>query len=222
MTYDTKHKKLTDLIAAEIAANPVELDGFQWCGLPQSVITAKLGFSVETLRRLIGKPPIVRKRRKGVTLLRVGKPGPKTNYDRAQIMSAIWRKLTGKQTTLHQFKCLLGLAGEWPEDHAVTLFKLPLWNFAFFSGAIKQHMDEANSIATADGKPLPYVKRFYEFPTIPYIRRFAFIVEQCVVDYPEEVETMLAEMNAAEAGKPVPTWCKAINPEAWKTLKPGK
>ena len=113
---------LVALIATEIAASSVELDGFEWCGLPQPVIAAELGFSVETLRRRIAKPPFGKKRRKNVTLLRVGEPGPQTNYDRAQIMSTIWRKKTGKATTLHQFYCLLGLAGEWPDGKQVDLF----------------------------------------------------------------------------------------------------
>lgn len=87
MSGNNKHlDTLAALIAAEIASAPVELDGCQWCALSQSAIVSKLGFSVETLRRLIQKPPIVRKRAKGVTLLRVGEPGPVTGQDIAKAM----------------------------------------------------------------------------------------------------------------------------------------
>ncbi|MEP9387259.1 hypothetical protein [Mesorhizobium sp. KR9-304] len=209
---------LRDLVAATIAASPYELDGFSWCALPQPEMAAKIGCSVETVRRIIRKPPFVRRRRKNITLVREGVPGPVTNYDRAQIMSSIWRKVTGKRTTIHEFHCLLGLAGEWPEGLQITLFKIVLWDWPFFMSAVKHHIDMELSVSSLEGKEPTLKKRFFAFPSITVMRRFAFLALEIAVDHSEQVDTMLAEMNAVEHGKPVPTWCKAHNPEAWKYL----
>lgn len=95
MAHTSKHgDSLQALIAKEIATEPIELEGQLWCCLPQPVMASKLGISVETLRRLISKPPIVRLTKKvsgkNVTLLRVGVPGPTTADDLAKEMSRVW------------------------------------------------------------------------------------------------------------------------------------
>jgi hypothetical protein len=176
------------LIAKCIEEAPIELDGFRWCGMPQSEMATALQCSVETLRRLISKPPIVRKRRMGMTLLRVGEPGPQTHYDLAQIMSAIFRKKTGRRTNVDQFNCLLGLAGEWPDGLQVELFKIAMTRWPEFMAGVNV---EAQII------------RRYEFPSISVIRRFHHIAVQMMTgDY-------------QESGKEPPPALKALNPGMW-------
>lgn len=86
---------LRKLVAGEIAANPYLLYGFDWCAMPQPMMAAKLGFSVETLRRLISKPPFVRVYReidgKKRVLVREGVPPPITPKHIANTMSKVWR-----------------------------------------------------------------------------------------------------------------------------------
>ena len=87
------------LVAAEIALNPFEHEGFQWAARPQEWWIEQLGFSVSTLNRLIRKPPFVRQTKqidgKNTTLLREGKPGQKTPRHIANMMSRNWRKRSG-------------------------------------------------------------------------------------------------------------------------------
>lgn len=101
-----------DLIASSIASAPYELDGFVWCQMRNEDRWKALEISRATYFRLIGKPPgnppfvsttrEIGEERRRTTLLRVGEPGPKTEYDYARMMVAVWRKWLEKNLPLHQ------------------------------------------------------------------------------------------------------------------------
>jgi hypothetical protein len=95
-----KHQQinaLAKLVAEEALANPFERGGYQWAAQPQLWWCDKLGYSVETLRRMIGQPPFVREQAsvdgKKMTLLRVLADGeaPKKTPERvANELRKIW------------------------------------------------------------------------------------------------------------------------------------
>lgn len=196
-----KVTSLRELIAAEIAVNPFEHEGFQWAARRQEWWTEQLGFSVSTLNRLIRKPPFVRQMKqidgRNTTLLRDGKPGPKTPRHIANIMSRIWRRKYDRPVTRVEYGCMIGLAEEWPDGHQVEIFKLVISNEGwpeFMAGVWIE-------IAKLDG-----VKRFYKFPTLTVIRRFHMVGVE------------LYQMNAQQkAGKS----SADISKPKSLTLKPG-
>jgi hypothetical protein len=196
-----KVESLRALIAAEIAVNPFEHEGFQWAARPQEWWTEQLGFSVSTLNRLIRKPPFVRQTKqidkKNTTLLREGKPGQKTPRHVANIMSRIWRKRYDRPVTRAEYGCMIGLAQEWPEGYQVEIFKRVISNEGwpeFMAGAWIE-------ITKLDG-----VKRFYKFPTLTVMRRFHTVAV--------ELYQMHAQQKAGKASADI------SNPKSLN-LKPG-
>lgn len=162
-----KPEAVRKLIADTIATAPFELDGFQWCALPQPVIASMLGMSVETLRRVISKPPFIRERThkdgKPVTLLREGVPAPMTHRHVANIMSRIWRKKYDRTVNKAEYGCMIGLAENWPDGHQVEIFKLAVKEWTEFMAGVHIQIE----LLGDEG-----VKRFYEFPTLTVMRRF--------------------------------------------------
>ncbi|RWC59481.1 hypothetical protein [Mesorhizobium sp.] len=247
----SKIEDLQDLIEGSIASEPYELDGFKWCKKSHPDRCAALGISDSTLRRIIRKPPFVSKCRviDGIktTLLRVGVPGPKTPYDLAQIMSAIWRKrLKARKTELelernvlekkvknlaapatlelgekieeierelgrlptvntrHEFGCLNGLAEVWPQGMQVEIFEIVLDDWPMFVTGAKLAID----LLASQGQPTVY--RYYDYPSIGFIRRFPNIA----VD--------MAVMKYQWAGKEPPAALKALFPKIWPKKFGGK
>lgn len=198
--HGSNKEALCMLIETVIASDPIELEGFIWAARPQDWWTAQLGFSISTLNRLIREPPFVRKRRKGMTLLRIGEPGPVTPYDLALSMSTIFRKRFKKQTTLLDFQCLLALASEdwpdgWPNGLEIELFKLVTSKEGWVEFMVGVKLIE----------PVP---KFYEFPVIPLIRKHHRVaVDMLVTRY-------------QEAGKLPPPQLQAITPHLYANLKP--
>jgi hypothetical protein len=175
-----------------------QLDGYVWTSRPQELLSAKLQISVATLRRYISKPPFVRKSRhvngKLTTLLRVGEPGPETDYDIAQKMSAIWRKKTSKKNTPKEFGCLIGLAQNWPKGHQIELFKICLNEWQDFMSAVDYW------IQTQEPDVDAVYKHYYKYPSITVMRRFHLAAME------------LAEMNAQSSGGPIKQYIKDYNP----------
>lgn len=198
-----KVESLRALVAAEIAANPFEHEGFQWAARPQEWWTEQLGFSVSTLNRLIRKPPFVRQTKqiagKNTTLLREGKPGQKTPRHIANIMSRMWRKRYDRPVTRSEYGCMNGLAEEWPDGHQVEIFKLVISNEGWpeFMAGVHIQVD----LLGHNGK-----KRFYKFPTLTVMRRFHAVALE-----------LYQMQQQAKAGKASPI---IGNPKSLK-LKPG-
>ena len=96
-------------------------------------------------------------------LIREGLSGPKTHYDLAQVMSAIWRKKFGKPNTKPEFGCLVGLAEVWPDGEQVDIFKIVLNDWSAFMAGAKIEMQ----LLGDEGRPL-----YYEFPSLTVLRRF--------------------------------------------------
>lgn len=162
-----KIEALRKLVAVSVAGSPYEYEGFQWCALPQSIIAGELGISVETLRRMISKPPFVRERThkegKPITLIREGIPGPMTTRHVANMMSRIWRKRYGRAVAKAEYGCMIGLAENWPKGHQVEIFRLVI---------SKEGWAEFMAGAWIEIEKLEGVKRFYKFPSLTVMRRF--------------------------------------------------
>jgi hypothetical protein len=191
-----KASQIAKLIADVINADPHHQDGFAWANRPQEWWSAKLGFSVETFRRLISKPPFVRERiidpstAKQVTLVRVGKPGQKTKKHLQNIMSAIWRKQMECNLPSKCFGHLAGLVDHWGHDRAVDIFKLVMNDWSRFMAGV--HMEIA--LLGDEGK-----KRYYRYPATSVILRFWSVgVEMYVMDQQAKAA------KDAEYGAPVP------------------
>lgn len=167
---------LRSLVLGQIATAPFQLDGFLWCALPQPEVAAKLGTSVETLRRLIRKPPFVRDRALvGGTItciIREGDPDVMTPRRMARILEKIWRDMTGIPTNAAQFGLFTGLAKDWPEGFQTALLKHVLSDWQLFMASVKFWIDLENMEADVENKPAKLYKRYYRFCSVVVIRRF--------------------------------------------------
>ncbi|MEP9371167.1 hypothetical protein [Mesorhizobium sp. KR1-2] len=242
----SKLETLCGLIAAEIAANPFHLDGYAWCAMPQPAIAAKLDFSVETLRRLISKPPIVRQTKKvdgkNVTLLRVGEPGPVTADDIAKEMS---RLLNGRRK-VHRTK--------WGEERQTILASMDMLQPAPISMGLKRVMRLDKLLALPrhttkrefgcmiglaeiwpDGHQVEMFKMVLKrWPIFMAGVKWAAVMEAETdeqvfnrhLEFPSvsvmrryaHVAIEMATMDAQEKGK-VPAWLKALTPGIWPKPK---
>ena len=166
------------LVVAEIAANPLELDGFQWCALPQPIIAATLGCSVSTVRRIISEKPFVRDwaligdAKVKTLLLREGDPNAMTPRRIAKALRNIWIEATGKAITPKDFGLLVGLAKDWPDGFQFELLKFVLADWQRFMSAVKWWIDMENIAADVEGKPPTLYKRYYRYPAINVVRTF--------------------------------------------------
>lgn len=196
-----KIEALRKLVAAAIDVNPYEHEGFQWCALPQPVVAGELGISVETLRRIISKPPFVRERThkdgKPITLIREGIPGPMTARHIANTMSRVWRKKYDRALSKAEFGCMIGLAENWPEGHQLKIF----WLVISDEGWAEFMAGVWIEIVKLDG-----VKRFYKFPSLSVMRRFHTVAV--------ELYQMHAQQKAGKASANI-SKPKSLN------LKPG-
>lgn len=195
----SKTEARQQLVSGVIASEPFELDGFQWCAMPQTDMAAKLDFSISTLNRLIRKPPFVRDRThregKPITLVREGQPGAKTPRHVANIMSRIWRQRFNRYPTRAEYGCMIGLAETWPDGRQVEIFKLIVspQGWAEFMAGVHIDVELLGDL----GK-----KRFYKFPTLSVMRLF----------HSRAVERYQMQQQSMKAGSTVP---KPI------TVKPG-
>ncbi len=158
---------LAKLVDARIKEQPFEFDGQTWAAAPQEWWAKQLGVSAVTVRRIIKMPPFIRNWAQvgGVVtaLLRVGEKGPQTDLDRAKVMRRIWFKKLGENehTTVGQQRwgCLCALAKMWGE-HAPSVFSTVLNNWPLFMSFVKHQPDWT-------------IPRFFQFPSISVMRRFA-------------------------------------------------
>ncbi|WP_155765378.1 hypothetical protein [Mesorhizobium erdmanii] len=181
---------LTKLIAAHIAKDPFVYDGHSWCALPQQDVASALAISVENIRRLIGKPPIVRdhthKDGKPIVLLRIGERGPKTKKQVQKHLANIWRSITGKTIVGRQFGHLGGMVDAWGLDKAPDILRLVLKDWSYFMAGV----DVAIAKLGDDG-----YKRFYEYPSTSVILRFNTVAVEMYIMHQQEKHGLNADIG---------------------------
>lgn len=173
---DRKSAKLVTLVNQMIADQPFVLDGQLWAARSQREWADILGVSVATLRRVISKPPFVRDRTHNsagyiITVLRIGKAGPKTPRHLANIMAKIFEKKTKRRPSNRGYGCLVGCAELWPEGHQIEIFKLVMNEWAKFMVGFRLALD-TNQIQPPNTKtyekPVEYLK--LQYPHLPTLR----------------------------------------------------
>lgn len=178
-TSNAKITQLSELIEKCIECEPFEHSGYIWAKRPQNLWKADLSWSVETLRRVISKPPFVRERivdpttGNQITLIRVGMVGPKTKKHVQNILSKIWRTKTGRDIVGVQFGHLGGLVDEWGLDNAPEILKLVLNDVpAFMAGA---------NIKIAELGDDGYRRYFKKFPPTSFVLRFNMVGKEMLL-----------------------------------------
>jgi hypothetical protein len=167
---DQPRDRLQAEVDLELDAQPFSRDGFLWAKRPQHWWVSRLAVSVETLRRLISKPPFVRKTITDpdtghkVTLLRIGTPGPRTKKDVQNILAAIWRKKTGLAIRGAQYGHLGGLVDAWGLEKASVIFAMVLDDVPAFMAGAKLQIDALGD----EG----YLRYYNKFPPTGFILRF--------------------------------------------------
>jgi hypothetical protein len=201
-----KLQQLRKLVQEAIENDPFERDDFQWAALPQRYYCQKLEISPATLRRWIARPPFVRQHAridgKVTTLLREGEAGPLTPRHIANTMAIIWRETTGRRASPKEYGCLVGLAESWPQGAQIDLLRMVLKEWPLFMSGVDSFIAEQN--AKSEDK---LVKRYYEFPSLAVIRRFASVALEV---------NMLKTQEAGKTPHPV---IKALNPNTWPKYK---
>ncbi|MDH0113390.1 hypothetical protein N7379_02780 [Rhizobium pusense] len=178
-----KTKAIATLVADLTKSDPFSFEGHQWAKRSQDWWVEKLGFSVETFRRHISKPPFVRntvidvETGNKVTLVRIGEPGPKSKRHLQNILSSIWREKTGLRTTPKQYGQMAGMVDHWGEK-APVIFKLALTQWDRFMSGVKIQI----ALLGDEGKP-----RYFEHPATSVILRFhAVATEMYLMDQQEK------------------------------------
>jgi hypothetical protein len=165
-----KRAKLAQLIEDRITDDPYEFEGFQWAAMAQPELAEMLGASVETLRRLISKPPFDRERThvdgRIVTLLRIGEARPMTTRHVANIMANIWRKKTERRPGKAEYGCLCGLAEVWPSGEQISILKTVLADWTGYMSCVKAEM----MVAEDAGEAITF--KFFKHPVISVMRRW--------------------------------------------------
>ncbi|AXC50384.1 hypothetical protein DRW48_12420 [Paracoccus suum] len=169
-----------DLIAAEVAAHPFELDGRIWAMLPRKEWAVRLQVEVKTVSRLSQQAPIERldTGRKGANgtpvrmlALRVMLPGEKpvgmSHRHMANIMRKMFESKTGRTLGNAKWGMLKGLAETWPEGHQLTIFADALGEWPFYAAGVKARIEfERDAYGT------PGTVRFYRYPSVSVMRRW--------------------------------------------------
>jgi hypothetical protein len=191
---DDRRKALVLLVEELMAKEPHEAFGLTWAARHQSYYCEKLNTCPATIRKLIAKPPFVRKQAqvgtgkivingtkqisgpKKLTLLRIGEAPPKDVADEAKrVMIKFWNKEIGKKVKYHEGQCLWGMTGDVMELLAAVGLPAELGGelaIAVFKHALADWHQVASAIKWAMQARPGYKPRFYDFPCIPVIRSF--------------------------------------------------
>lgn len=156
--------QLAQLITNTTEHEPFERDGHMWAAKPQHWYCDQLGIAPATHRRLIAKPPFVRKAAivegRRIALLRLGEYEPMGERDYRNILSDMWRRHIGRRTSKIEFGCICGLIEVWPDGKAPQIFKLVLDNWDVFMVGAKVEATDP---------------RYLKIPNLRFLRRFAHI-----------------------------------------------
>jgi hypothetical protein len=228
-------KELVLLVEKIIAEDPHAAFGFKWAARPQSFYCEKLGLSDRQVRRLMAKPPFVKRNAmvgtgsivingsqqisgpKKLCLIRLGEAPPKNVADEAKrVMITLWNKQMGKKVTRHEGQCLWGMTGDIMK--LLTAVDLPAdlggeLTIAVFKYALTDWQTVASAAKLeAEARP-KYKPRYYDHPCITHIRSFwrasvyAYLshLQLDTVKPPTGLE-FLASPDGAGAGIAHPVW----------------
>ncbi len=174
------------LIAELVQKEPHHHDGYAWAARPQPWLAAELGISVETLRRRIKQPPIIRQRtrlnQRVTTLLRIAVPGEakspaiKSKRHLQNTLAAIWREKTNRPLAPRGFGHMAGLVDHWGML-APNILKTILSDWPAFMAGVKLAIT-----------PLPDgVCRYYKYPSSSVVLKFHAVgVEMYVMKQQEQ------------------------------------
>jgi hypothetical protein len=238
---------LVNLVTEEIVTNPYDLDGRQWCALPQPMIAEKIGASVATVRRITSREPFVRRQKEvdGIkrTLLRIGTPDPLTPCHVANIMSKLWRRwLTDRRTKLQEeldaARAMLATAGGQEKKEAFAQIKKIRMEFKRRRWTTSPR-EYGCMVGLAEVWPEGHQIELFEM-VLDQWSLFMIGVKWIIVDQEMEdqktvdrfwthpsisvirrfqaVAVEMALMDAQEKKK-VPAWIKALHPDLWKATK---
>lgn len=196
-------ERFANLVAETItAAHPLTMklfEGFAWAAMPQPAWCEKLEISDRTLRELAKCcPPIVSTKTvnedgKPIVLYRLGSEPHKSPKHLANIMAKLFRQKYGvKRISPHNWGCLIGLAGVWPDGVQVDIFRTVLADFKAFMAVVKGIDPDC-----------PHSIKYYEWLPIPLLRKYHSIA----------LELYIAELQ--EAGKDPPPSILALLPKIW-------
>ena len=201
-------KLLCDLISQTIETDGQEANGFIWAVRSRQDWASLMGVEPRTIAALITLPPIVRlstmaedggQPRRAVAL-RIGQPGEvakpltadQSAATLAKEMGKLFRAKTGKAVTPKEFGMLRGLAGVWPDGWQVQVFRFALSDWPSTMAAVKL----AEALLHDDPD---HQGRFYRFPSISVMRRFASTVADAfLTDHQTKVNGAVPFQYAAE------------------------
>lgn len=201
---------LQKLVEGCIASEPYLCDGIPWAARPLEWYCDQLKISVATLRRIISKPPFERERvqyggtgGKMTTLLRVGEPDPNRPRRVARVLERIWLDVANKKPVPQEFGLLTGLAKDLPAGFQAKIFKFALEDWSLFMSAVSYVITMENNEAEISGTPLPFEKKFFNYPSISVTRRFWRAAIDNYETHLQDAEkhAELAEFNKALAAK---------------------
>jgi hypothetical protein len=178
--------QLVELIQERIAENPFERDGKVWCKDAYGLAPA-LDVSERTLRRYYKNNPTVFKLQpvvadgRRVALVRLAEEGEQeySPTQEAKYLAKIWESRIGKPHTPKEFGMLYHFAQACPAGKAGEIFKLVLKEWGAFMSIVKSSPEYMHFAAmvkwpTESEHGVPGV-RFYRYPRLRIIRRFAHL-----------------------------------------------
>ena len=162
--------QLVDLVQEQIAKDPYERDGKLWCKDPYALAPV-LGVSERTMRRWFKDNPTTfrlqtvladGRRMAIVRLTEEGEPAYSPTQE-AKYLTKLWETRVGRPHTRDEFGMLYHFVEACPAGKAKEVFKLVLEEWPAFMSIVK---------TSAEFKH-PDSPRYYRYPRLPIIRRFA-------------------------------------------------
>jgi hypothetical protein len=101
-----------------------------------------------------------------MVLVRIGEAGQPTERHIVNTMAKIFRMETGRRPSRRDIGCLHGLAQSLPDGLQVAIFSLAVREWQAFMAGVKLEI----FVLSEQGEPTK--DRYYEFPSIPVIRKF--------------------------------------------------
>lgn len=155
------------LLRGEMTHEPHVLDGTIWAARPQAWWCAQLGISDRTLRRYLKKPPFQSTAAhvygSKMTLIRAGVPIPASKRQVQRHLMNIWRKRV-KEPSRRDYGLMGGLVDDWGIECAPSILNLVIDKWPAFMAGAKIEVEKL-----ADNGHV----KFFAFPTLTFIRRFA-------------------------------------------------
>ena len=162
--------RLVDLVQEQIAKDPYERDGKLWCKDAYSLAPV-MGISERTLRRWFKDNPTTFRlqtvladgRRMAIVRVADQNEPPHSLSQEARYLAKMWETRVDRPHTPAEFGMLYHFAKECPAGKAKEVFELVLKEWGGFMAIVKNSLEFAH----------PDTPRYYRYPRLPIIRRFA-------------------------------------------------